>query len=522
MGKRGRRAVRNVEVSTFGAAPKLMSETQLPLARDVGLHVAELELGGMRQAEAVVETSKKIQSIYKEGASINTIALTSIQRKIKTLLQQKRAQRKGQCVDLRTGKKFDQGKQRKKKGNSRRSKVKLEDRLNDIFLVKSAEPVPEIEQEFYQDQCNQRRMHIGSVDFKESRARKQNVVKALKKQKKRQEQEELLDTRKRKAEAEQEQLFSKVGWNQVAEIDDGEPLDSEEGGQAEVRVYKAGRVLETEAVGKRRRLSQESQALVGELMETCERFGISETATSTIYNLFTAKSKQDFKLNQSQVAKMKKKIRLKKVEEFQPENIPVAIGFDERRDDTKVEVGVGHKGRKKFESRKEEHCVVIIYPGDEFAGHVVPTNSSGATLAKQLAQFVEERKISMTRVKSLVSDGCEKMVGWKTGVHATLESIFKVPFGRIICYFHHLEKSFETILLLYSGHTTSPGSYSGGVGKEVKGDVHKLAVVAFEVLPNPALLSLIDNIPQDVFKQLSNDHQIFIRLGQMQNSSTSQ
>ena len=68
------------------------------------------------------------------------------------------------------------------------------------------------------------------------------------------------------------------------------------------------------------------------------------------------------------------------------------------------------------------------------------------------------------------------------------------------------------ILLLYSGHTTSPGTYSGGVGKEVKEDVHKLAVMAFEVLPNPALLSLIDDISEDVFKDLSKDHQIFIRL----------
>ena len=247
-------------------------------------------------------------------------------------------------------------------------------------------------------------------------------------------------------------------------------------------------------------------------METCERFGISETATSTLFNIFTAKHMEDQKLNQSQVAKLKRKIRLKKVAEFEPENIPEAIGFDERKDDTKVVVGEGHKRRKKFETKKEEHCVVILFPGDEFAGHVVPHDGTGATLAKQLAEFVKERQISMTKVKSLVSDGCEKIVGWRSRVHATLEFIFRVPFQRIICFFHHLKKTFEVILLLYSGHTTSPGTYSGGVGKEVKEDVHKLAVMAFEVLPNPALLSLIDDISEDVFKDLSKDHQIFIRL----------
>ena len=41
--------------------------------------------------------------------------------------------------------------------------------------------------------------------------------------------------------------------------------------------------------------------------------------------------------------------------------------------------------------------------------------------------------------------------------------------------------------------------------------MHKLALAAFEVLPNPALLSLIDDIPEDVFKDLSTYHQIFIR-----------
>ena len=512
MGKRGRRAVRNAEVSVFGAVPKLMSETQLPLTRDVGLHVAELELGGLGRGEAIAETARKIEHIYKTGASINTIALTSIQRKIKTLLQQKRALKKGQSVDVRTGK-SNQGKFRKKKGNSKRAKERLEDKLDDIFLVKSSDPVPQLEEDFYQDQCNQRQMHIGGVDRWESKARKQNVVNALKKQKRSQGQEALLELRKRKSETEKQKLFSKQSWNQTDETDEEEIQESEVGrGQAEVRVYGLGKVLETATVEKRRRLSQESKTLAGELMETCERFGISETATSTLFNLFTAKSKEDQKLNQSQVAKMKRKIRLKKVEEFEPENIPEAIGFDERKDDTKVVVGEGHNGRKKFETKKEEHCVVILFPGDEFAGHVVPQDGSGATLAKQLARFVEDRQISMTRVKSLVSDGCEKMVGWKSGVHATLESIFKVPFQRIICFFHHLEKTFEVILLLYSGHTTSPGTYSRGVGKEVKGEVHKLTVVAFGVLPNPALLSLIDNIPEDVFKDLSTDHQIFIRL----------
>ena len=75
------------------------------------------------------------------------------------------------------------------------------------------------------------------------------------------------------------------------------------------------------------------------------------------------------------------------------------------------------------------------------------------------------------------------MVGWRSGVHATLKFMFLVHFYGF-----------------------------RGVGRKVNEDVQKLALAAFEVLPNPALLSFIDDISEDVFKDLSKDHQIFIRL----------
>ena len=47
------------------------------------------------------------------------------------------------------------------------------------------------------------------------------------------------------------------------------------------------------------------------------------------------------------------------------------------------------------------------------------------------------------------------------------------------------------------------------------GDVHKLPVQDFEVLPNEYLLTLIDGTSAEVFKNLSNDHQILLRLLRM-------
>ena len=93
-----------------------------------------------------------------------------------------------------------------------------------------------------------------------------------------------------------------------------------------------------------------------------------------------------------------------------------------------------------------------------------------------------------------------------------MESIMGKPYHRVICIFPYLEKSFEVVLLLYSGHSTSPGTYKDGVGKDVKMDVHKLPVKSFKVLPNPSLLLLLDQISSETFRKLSTDHQAFIGL----------
>ena len=41
---------------------------------------------------------------------------------------------------------------------------------------------------------------------------------------------------------------------------------------------------------------------------------------------------------------------------------------------------------------------------------------------------------------------------------ATIEQLIERPFQRVLCFFHHQEKSFEVVFLLYSGHSTSPGT----------------------------------------------------------------
>ena len=99
----------------FGGAPRLMCKNQLPLTKDVGLHVLALEMGGLGRTEAILAATEEVKSIYLE-ATIPTIDPRSIQRKIKRLFQLKGGHENDQTVDKRTGKQRFQGKHSKKSG----------------------------------------------------------------------------------------------------------------------------------------------------------------------------------------------------------------------------------------------------------------------------------------------------------------------------------------------------------------------------------------------------------------------
>ena len=124
---------------------------------------------------------------------------------------------------------------------------------------------------------------------------------------------------------------------------------------------------------------------------------------------------------------------MEKADSFKPVNQPEAIGFDERKDESKCVVGVGQSGHKRFEKKvlftwyyfqnvlsfQEEHCAIIVYHGDELAGHVVPPAGTGEASPEEIGKFIQDIGVEMQKVKSLVGDGCEKMVGWEKGVHAS-------------------------------------------------------------------------------------------------------
>ena len=90
---------------------------------------------------------------------------------------------------------------------------------------------------------------------------------------------------------------------------------------------------------------------------------------------------------QKKVNNWRKKFRLEKVEESKGK-APVAIGIDERRDSTLVEVGKGEKGHSRTEVQKVENCSVVSWPGAEYMGHFQASTGTGSGLATDIMKFI--------------------------------------------------------------------------------------------------------------------------------------
>ena len=410
MGKRGRRAVKGGKKlrteSVFGGCPKAMSELQLPLWKDVGLHLEDLEEGGTARPQAVKKTAKKVEEIY-EVATINCLPIGSIQRKIKILLSLKRNHEIASKVDTRTGKVKDLGKWRRKRGNHK-AKMKLSEVADSIFEVKKGE-VSDLEKEFYLDQCGPRKMVIGKLDVKETNHRISLMTKQLAVQQNRDKREAAMKKSKEKQGEMEKLLFRQVSWNEKAS---GEVPGDEAGAEeelvddGEVRLGTRGQTWCTTG-SKRKRMTAEESQFLGEVLR--DRFDVSSTAASTLFNLHASSSKSDLKVNQSQVAKMKRKLRLKKTESFKPANQPEAIGFDERKDNSKCVVGVGEGGHKRYETQKVFCLLIIVIPCQYwmlFRKSTVPSSSTLETSLQVMSPLKKELEENWRkRLKSSLKGG---------------------------------------------------------------------------------------------------------------------
>ena len=171
-------------------------------------------------------------------------------------------------------------------------------------------------------------------------------------------------------------------------------------------------------------------------LEIADRFNLSNTVAAHIMNANSVKTGSINQNDTSEVmyqtneGRLRKKLRLEKVEEVKGLK-PLVIGFDERKDLTKVVDGVGEQGNKRFSLKRVENCSVIFWPedgeGDKYVGHVVPERGTGKGEALSIFQFLRKRNTNMESLRVLLGDGTSEVIGWKTGAMAELEELMERP-----------------------------------------------------------------------------------------------
>ena len=476
--------LRPVPDLAYEGLPAELPTKQLPLYKDVGLAIEMFKATNPTCNPTKLVTDNIIQ-VY-EKASIPTLAYATVYNKVKNLEAMKNVRMKQLVFDKRRGAVITQGKFRKKSKNGK-VKVQLQDVLNKLFPVADENNIPDIEREFFEEQKTSRLMVIGGVDVVETERILEEIALTEEELKEAAEQEERKVARQkaeeklRLREKERKEREYAVAHHSEVEDDEDEPKQ------------------------KKKRLSKKELSAIKPIIETAERFGLSDSAVAHIVNATNVKASIISEENSSEILyrskikRIRKKLRSEKVEESKGKE-PIAVGFDERKDQSKVEVGKGIKGSKRFEVKKVENCAVIYWPGEEFVGHVVPRDGTGAGLAQDIVQFFKNRETNLNSLRAILTDGCAKMTGWKNGACAMIEEELVTPLQRIVCFLHHLELPFGKIFEFYDGPTTGPESFSGPIGKLIMTDIWKLPTVKFVQVENPTLLADIQSLPKDVFK----------------------
>ena len=449
-----RKELRQQNEMLYGRGAKRIPERMLPSKGDVDLSCEFYIKKGFREAEAVDKTAKDIVTSYRSLTDIQFSSKTSenVSLAVKAIRIRRYDRVKQLSVDKRTGD-MREGDGKKRKGKGKRHVPKgqnFSEWANSLFYCPREVPPSDIE--FLDDQKGVRKLR-----------RNPRVI-----------PEPIL-------------IPSPVIPSGVLESDSSESEPDNDSGDSDF-------VPDTPAPKKPKKFLPPS------LIGSGERYKMSSAALADVYN---DTSTNGTTYTSEGVRKNRNKTRRK-------EGCPnlsnlkiVCLGCDERQDKTDHGQGDCHK---------EEHASVVVYTGEEEinVGFFVPEDGTGASLAKGLYLFCNERQMDLTSLQFLVTDGCNKMKGWKSGFHVEFERLVGRELGRIFCFFHHFEKTFESIFLFYGGDTTGPTSLSKNWQTLLRDSVHKGNIVNYRQIENPFVLSLVNDIPEGA--KLSSDHLIFLAL----------
>ena len=95
----------------------------------------------------------------------------------------------------------------------------------------------------------------------------------------------------------------------------------------------------------------------------------------------------------------------------------------------------------------------------------MPASGAAKDIANGLLAFCAEKQIDVTKIDSIVCDGTNANVGWKSAVIRRLEKKLRRPLHWIMCQLHGNELPLRHLLIQLDEKTSGSRQYTGPVGE---------------------------------------------------------
>lgn len=475
------------EHAIFGQ-PSKFSENQLPTCEDVlklywFYRKEENYLTSVHDVAAAV--GKEVKIMY-EKAGIPTMKLPSIIQKVKRVIEKMQE--------------LNKYSEMKKQSQSFEDKVKSFCTLFDVCTCRCFEvgvrdrgncncplsqKIPALEWEFWVDQKTCRKMIIGSLD-------KVETSKLLKKQK-RVMKKNVSDDNQILCSSNIEN-FSDTELSHVPDMDEDNDNDT---------VEDTTELLSEKSSSDEEIVSQ-NRNKYPELCKAVERCKLSNRDACIIANALL----KDMKLLTPQTVIDPAKIQRQRQYWREQETVKHAvdntnlkcIGFDGKQDTTVIQ-----ESNRRI-SVKQEHYVVVSFPGNVYIDHAVPQTSKAADVAQEIFSIIKQTKSDKT-LQGVLCDGTNNNTGKSNGIIRKLEQQLSRPLQWLICLLHTNELPFRRYFSTVDEcKTTGPSTSSGLISNELNFDPKDKPIVKF--IP---IAGKVADVAEEVSNDLSTDQLYFLR-----------
>lgn len=214
---------------------------------------------------------------------------------------------------------------------------------------------------------------------------------------------------------------------------------------------------------------------------TLDRFGISDrsgaaivSATLKDFGVITAEDSSNV-IDRSKIRRVRSLARSQSMDGNKMDiDSYIGISFDSRKDNTMVY----EDNRKSI--KVEEHITLLKEPGSQYIGHISLQECNAKHISEKMFAFLLKNDLQ----KSVVAIGCDGTVvntGYKSGIIRSLEEMFKRPLQWLVCQLHANELLLRHLFQYLDGTTTGPKSFIGPIGQGLK-NCEKLPIQQFALL----------------------------------------